>query len=475
MTKEIPRSHCVKCGKDRSTSTCLGCLNDFCYNHLAYHRDELSRQLDHIELNRDVFKQNFNEEIKHPEKYYLLKQIDKWEKDSIKIIQQTAIECKKILMQYREQYLDQIELNLNKLTEKLRKIRQKSDFNEIDLSHFKNKFHKLQKQFQLSPNVYIHQNSTALINKISIVAAAGKYIPALNINNDTIWNQYGTTIADEFQLHNPYGICVDDDNQIVYIADCDNHRIVECKYGVINGETVAGGNGEGNRMDQLNYPTDVILDKKSNSLIICDYRNSRVIRCSRENNINQDIIISNINCWGLTMDNNGDIYVSDWKNNEVKRWKQGEINGTIVAGGNGEGDHDNQLHFPTYIFVDLNYSIYISDSNNHRVMKWLKDAKQGIVVAGGYGQGNCFRQLSYPRGIIVDHLGKIYIADSGNNRVMRWCKEDEEGSIIVGGNGKGKQLNQFTSLNGISFDRQGNLYVVDKDNHRVQKFQIEIN
>ena len=32
---------------------------------------------------------------------------------------------------------------------------------------------------------------------------------------------------------------------------------------------------------------------------------------ARRNGTNGQIIISDIDCWGLTMDNNGDLYVSD--------------------------------------------------------------------------------------------------------------------------------------------------------------------
>jgi hypothetical protein len=46
----------------------------------------------------------------------------------------------------------------------------------------------------------------------------------------------------------------------------------------MKGQVVAGGNGKGNRMDQLNKPTDVIVDKKTNSLIIADTENNRVVR-----------------------------------------------------------------------------------------------------------------------------------------------------------------------------------------------------
>jgi sugar lactone lactonase YvrE len=273
----------------------------------------------------------------------------------------------------------------------------------------------------------------------------------------------------------PHGIYIDDDNQCIYIADCQNDRIVKWRYDAENGEVVAGGNGRGKRMDQLNEPTAVIVDKNNDGLIICDRGNMRVIRWSLQNDKIQEIIISDIDYWGLTMDNNGDLYVSDDKKHEVRRWKIGENIGTIVAGGNGEGSKLNQLNEPTYMFVDQDYSVYVSDCLNHRVMKWMKGAKEGIVVAGGQGQGNRLTQLTYSMGVIVDHLGNVYVADSENNRIMRWLKGSKEGSITVGGNGPGKQSNQFSLLRSLSFDRQGNLYVVDMRNDRVQKFELNRN
>jgi DNA-binding beta-propeller fold protein YncE len=257
------------------------------------------------------------------------------------------------------------------------------------------------------------------------------------------------------------------------VADYENHRIVEWKCNATHGQIVAGGNGQGNQINQLNGPRGVIIDKENNSLIICDQENRRVMKWSLENSTkNGQIIIEDIDCYGLTMDKNGSLYVSDYKKNEVRRWKRGDQNGTIVAGGNGKGNHLNQFNWPTYIFIDEDYSLYVSDENNHRVMKWLKDANEGIIVAGGNGQGNSLTQLSKPLGVIVDQFGQIYVAGFGNNRVMRWCLGAEEGTIVVGGNGSGGQSNQFNGPVGLSFDRQGNLYVVDCGNHRIQKFEI---
>ncbi|CAF0891669.1 unnamed protein product [Adineta steineri] len=291
------------------------------------------------------------------------------------------------------------------------------------------------------------------------------------------WKQSAITVAGENaegqklnQLSFPRGIFIDEKKNI-FIADGDNHRIVEWKYNAKEGKIIAGGNGQGNRMDQLNLPTDVIVDQQDHSIIIADFGNRRVIQWLNQN---QQILIENIYCYGLAMDKHGFLYVSDWNKNEVRRWKMGEYNneGIVVAGGNGNGDQLNQLNHPTFIFVDEDQSVYVSEWSNHRVMKWKKDAKEGTVVAGGNSEGGDLNQLYYPNGIIVGDLGQIYVTDSWNHRIMRWCDGKEEGEIVVGGNGKGNQSNQLNGPTGLSFDDEGNLYVVDCSSHRIQKFEI---
>ncbi|CAF1415979.1 unnamed protein product [Rotaria sordida] len=241
-----------------------------------------------------------------------------------------------------------------------------------------------------------------------------------------------------------------------------------------NGQVVAGGHGQGNRLDQLNCPTDVLIDKETDSLIICDRWNRRVVRWSRRSGTTQgEILIDNIWCDGLAMDDQRYLYISDYMKHEVRRYQIGDKNGTLVAGGNGKGAGLNQLNFPTYIFVDQQQTVYVSDYDNHRVMKWNKGAKEGIVVAGGQGKGDDLKQLSHPYGLFVDTLGTIYVTDSWNHRVMRWPKGAKQGTIIVGGNGYGEGANQFKYPDDLSFDRHGSLYVVDWENHRVQRFSIE--
>ncbi|CAF1082912.1 unnamed protein product [Rotaria sp. Silwood1] len=299
----------------------------------------------------------------------------------------------------------------------------------------------------------------------------------LNAPADLQWVKNGITITGGHgrgdatnQLYFPEGLFVDDD-QTITIADTSNHRIIQWKLGDKNRKVVAGGHGNGNLSFQLNQPTDVLIDKKTDSLIICDRGNRRVIRWSLYRDTNQgEILLNSIGCYGLAMDNKAYIYISDTDKNEVRRYKIGSKNSTLVAGGHGIGNGLNQLDYPTFVFVDNQQAVYVSDTRNHRVMKWDKDAKAGIVVAGGQEGGKDLTEVFYPEGLFVDTDDILYVVDANNDRVMRWYQEAKQDTVIVGGNGRGQQANQLNIPMGLSFDRHGDLYVVDWGNHRVQRF-----
>ena len=303
----------------------------------------------------------------------------------------------------------------------------------------------------------------------------------IHIPSDAQWMPNAITVTgarDEgaalHQLNHPYGLCVDDRDGTLFIADCWNHRIVAWKEGdTTTGRLVAGGNGKGSRLDQLNWPTDVLLDQENHSLIIADWQNRRVMRWSLVSGTTQGhILIDNIGCWGLAMDKEGHLYVTDIEKHEVRRYGRGDKVGTLVAGGHGQGDRLNQLNTPYYVFVDDEGAVYVSDWKNHRVMKWVKGATEGIVVAGGRGKGTDLTQLSRPQGVVVDDEGTVYVAEGENHRVTRWRKGAQKGEIIVGGNGRGQGANQLSCPVGLSFDRHGRLYVADCENHRVQRFDM---
>ncbi len=275
------------------------------------------------------------------------------------------------------------------------------------------------------------------------------------------------------ELNRPGGLFIDHD-QTMIIADCGNHRILRYMIDSKTALVVAGGNGRGNQSDQLNCPTNVLIDKETDSLIICDSENRRVVQWSQRDGTTQgETLNDHISCRGLAMDDQRYLYISDTTEHEVRRYQIGDKKGVIVAGGNGNGSDNNKLNFPTYLFVDRQQSVYVSDYENHRVMKWDKDAQKGIAVAGNRGEENEPTQLAHPEGLFVDTSGSVYVADSENHRVMRWPVGATKGTRIAGGNGEGNEANQFNDPAGLSFDQHNNLYVVDKGNNRVQRFPIK--
>ncbi|CAF3852060.1 unnamed protein product [Adineta steineri] len=454
------RAQCSVCNKGNTTYICRGCSKDFCFQHLTEHRQILDRQLDEIVNDHDQFQQTIIEQKQNPHNSSLIQQINEWETNSIEKIQLTAQQCRETVIKLTQKSINDIERKFSELSQKLKGIRQENEFNEIDLNHFQLKLTQITKEFLQPSNISIRQDSQEFIKKISVISSFEQIQTKKNK-----FQQFAITVAggngrgqELNQLYNPWGIFIDNDKS-VYIADSDNHRIVKWKLNSNTGEIIAGGNGKGNENNQLNDPVDIIFDKENNSFIISEWGNRRVIRYFAQNQTNQQILISNIHCL----------------KHEVRRWKEGDEKGELVAGGNGQGDHLNQLNQPTYIFIDEDYSLYISDHSNHRVMKWKKDAKEGTIVAGGNGDGNSLKQLSHPRGVIVDHLGQIYVADCSNHRVMRWCEGDAEGEVVVGGNGCGNQSNQLNNPIGLSFDNEGNLYVADLKNHRIQKYEKILN
>jgi sugar lactone lactonase YvrE len=263
-----------------------------------------------------------------------------------------------------------------------------------------------------------------------------------------------------------------DKNQKIVIAVSGKHRIMRYKQSARFGRRTVGKNTSGYRSHLLCEPSDVIFDKKSKSLIICDYHHRRVVRWSPGNEAFAERLIENAECFGVAIDDTGSLYVSDTEQHEVRRYRPGDRYGTVVAGGNGQGRRLKQLNHPTYICIGKDQAVYVADSWNDRVVKWSQGAIKGVVVAGGNGKGSNRNQLDYPTGILVDQMDTVYVADHWNNRVMRWYKDAVQGNVIAGGLIPGDYTNQLNTPEGLAFDGDGNLYVSDSGNLRVQRFNI---
>lgn len=192
---------------------------------------------------------------------------------------------------------------------------------------------------------------------------------------------------------------------------------------------------------------------------------------------------------GIAVDAKGNLYIADG-NRVLKVNAQGIIstvagNGQCCYTGDGVPATSTALHLPAGVTVDQNGSLYIADTANDRIRRVGTD---GIIttVAGVGGNGNGFgyggdggpataAMLYAPNGIALDGSGNLYIADLLNNRVRRVSPDGIIRTIAGTGvaNFTGDQgqasLATLNEPTGIAVNLSGDVYFGDSINYRVRK------
>ena len=133
------------------------------------------------------------------------------------------------------------------------------------------------------------------------------------------------------QLDTPWNIYVDEsDNDALYVADYANHRVMKWFPNATSGTVVAGGHGAGSQYTQLSNPQAIFVDSFG-TVYVADYGNHRIMRWLR--NANNGTLVAGISGSpgtaamqldhpsGIEFDKNGDMYVSEFSNNRVQRFK----------------------------------------------------------------------------------------------------------------------------------------------------------
>lgn len=163
------RTRCKKCGKEKVTSKCSGCFEDFCYTHLGEHRQELSKQLDEIEVHRDQFQQKIAEQAaNNTQKHALIQQINQWESESIERIKKTAEETRQLIEKLSSESTDRVEQNLNQLAAEVKHCREEDDIMETDLQKWKEELQQMAQQLNKPSNIEVRLGATPLINRIQV-------------------------------------------------------------------------------------------------------------------------------------------------------------------------------------------------------------------------------------------------------------------------------------------------------------------
>jgi len=186
---------------------------------------------------------------------------------------------------------------------------------------------------------------------------------------------------------------------------------------------------------------------------------------------------------GVAFDGSGNLYVTDYGNNTIRKITPGGIVSTVagLAGQSGSADGSGsaaRFNDPAGVAVDRNGNVYVADQVNSTirvitsggVVTFAGSAGQ-MGSADGTGSAASFDILT---GLAVDGSGNVYVADYGNNNIRKITPDGgvttlaglagQTGSI----DGSGSAA-RFNGPEGVTLDGSGNLYVADSGNRAIRE------
>ncbi len=195
----------------------------------------------------------------------------------------------------------------------------------------------------------------------------------------------------------------------------------------------------------------------------------------------------------VAVDGSGNVYISDFSGNRVRKVTLSTGVITTVAGNGTYGFSEDGtqatsalLGNPAGIAVDAAGNLWIAEYRNHCIR--YVSASTGLLstvagiggpASGGYsGDGDAApsAQLKNPLGVTRDASGNLYVADYGNHCVRKVTHSTGLISTVAGtgetsgffGDGGAATAALLDHPRRVAVDVQGNLFISDTDNQRVR-------
>ena len=179
-----------------------------------------------------------------------------------------------------------------------------------------------------------------------------------------------------------------DNEESLYVTDILTHRVIKWP----GEQVVAGGNGKGAGLDQLNHPEDVFVDEKQTVYVI-DKNNNRIMKWAKGAKTGViEVITKKIGTTtypfdrpdGIIVDRMGSIYVAHAESSSISRSISYDMKPVMIIGGSGK-DKKKLLNHPVSLAFDRVGNLYVSEQHNHRIQMFTINLSNCYV--GGCGVG----------------------------------------------------------------------------------------
>jgi sugar lactone lactonase YvrE len=198
--------------------------------------------------------------------------------------------------------------------------------------------------------------------------------------------------------------------------------------------------------------------------------------------------------YGITFDNDGNMWVPDTNNNRIVEYKTPFTNNEQASVVIGLPSFDkgvyptspSSLAAPYGIAFDKTGNLWAVDYYNNRILEYVPpfhDKMNATLVIGQYdftsnSDGITSNTLNLPDAIAFDSKGNLWVTDSLNNRVLEFSYPfsiGESATLVIGQktyttNFAGITNDSLNTPYGITFDSTGNLWVTDGNNARVLEY-----
>ncbi|MBI4664679.1 MAG: PQQ-binding-like beta-propeller repeat protein [Verrucomicrobia bacterium] len=272
--------------------------------------------------------------------------------------------------------------------------------------------------------------------------------------------------GDNAQLNLPLSVFVGAGGDI-FVADTENNRIRKISPAAFRTVATVAGSGVPGYADgpatsaKFNFPNDLVMDAAGN-LYVTEFNNHTVRKITPSGQVSTfvgDGRAGSVNGvgpkarlsqpGGIAIDRQGNLYVSEWGNQRIRRIAPaGAV--TTFAGSGGAGFKDGPaasatFNHPDDLAVDQSGNVFVADNDNHAIRK-ISPVGVVTTVAGsgerGYRDGSgAEAQFFGPGGLGLDPSGHLIVADTGNHRLRKITflglpkvtSEPQSQSVLAGG------------------------------------------